>query len=133
MNTKILMIVSAIFLMILGVGFTFLPQEIAEYLNADTNPISLLFLQILGGLYLGFGLLNWMAKNSLMGGIYNRPLVTGNLVHFLVVALALIKHVGKYNANVFAIMLSLTVIYSIFAVSFGYVMMNNPKKLNPTD
>jgi len=32
---------------------------------------------------LGFSILNWMSKASLIGGIYNKPLLIGNLLHFL--------------------------------------------------
>ena len=60
MNTKSLMVASAIFLMISGLLLTFIPEEISQYLNAGTNQTSILFLQILGSLYLGFGMLNWM-------------------------------------------------------------------------
>jgi len=82
MNTKILMIASSLFLLIFGLALTFIPEEITEYLNAGTNQTSVLLLQILGSLYLGFGMLNWMTKNNLIGGIYSRPLVIGNLAIF---------------------------------------------------
>ena len=128
-NTKILMIASSIFLMISGLALTFASEEITEYLNAGTSQISILFLQILGSLYLGFGMLNWMTKNNLIGGIYSRPLVIGNLSHFLVSSFALIKMVGRYSGNGYSIILYFTIIYSIFALMFGYVFMNNPNKV----
>lgn len=128
MNTKILMTISAIFLIISGLGLTFIPEEISEYFNLGANQSSILFLQIIGSLYLGFGMLNWMTKNNLIGGIYSRPLVIGNLTHFLVTSFSLIKIVGKYSENEFSIILSLTIIYSVLALCFGYVFMKNPKK-----
>ena len=128
MNTKILMTASSIFLMICGFGLTFVPEEISEFLNAGSNQTSILFLQILGSLYLGFGMLNWMTKNNLIGGIYSKPLVIGNLAHFLMSSIALIKIVGKYADSEFVIMLSLTIIYSFFTVGFGYVFNKNPNK-----
>lgn len=128
MNTKNLMIASSLFLMICGFGLTFIPEEISELLNASTNPTSILFLQILGSLYLGFGMLNWMTKNNLIGGIYSKPLVIGNLAHFLMSTIALIKIVGTYSDSKFIIMLSLTMLYVIFTVGFGYVFSKNPNK-----
>ena len=133
MNTKILMIASAIFLMISGLVLTFIPEEISEYLNVSTNQTSNLFLQILGSLYLGFGMLNWMTKNNLIGGIYSRPLVIGNLVHFLVASFAFIKIIGKYSENEFAVILVFTIIYSFFTLCFGYVFMRNPDKVTNTN
>ena len=47
-NTKTLMIISAIFLAVNGFGFTFFPNEIAGLLINDDNYIFILILQILG-------------------------------------------------------------------------------------
>lgn len=129
MNTKILMTASALFLGIIGIILSFFPQEIAIYLNFDTNPISILFLQILSSLYLGFGILNWMAKSNLIGGIYSRPLAIGNLMHFGVSAIAFIKITFKTQKN-FEFILALTIIYLIFTLCFIYVFMTNPSKIN---
>ena len=71
MNTKLLMSSSSLFLGIIGIVLTFLPDEILIYLAIETDVITILILQILGSLYLGFGLLNWMAKGSFIGGIYS--------------------------------------------------------------
>ena len=129
MNTKLLMTASALFLGIIGILLSFFPKEIAIYLNFDTNLISILFLQILSSLYLGFGILNWMAKNNLIGGIYSRPLTIGNLMHFGVSTIAFIKITFKIQAN-FEFILPLTIIYSIFTLCFAYIFMTNPSKIN---
>ena len=91
MNIKILMTSSALFLATIGILLSFLPNEIVEYLNVEPNIITILFLKIMSALYLGFGILNWMAKGTLIGGIYNRPIAIGNLMHFGVGAIALVK------------------------------------------
>lgn len=127
MNTKTLMIASTFFLGIIGIALSFLPREIAIYMGIDTNPISVLFLQIFGSLFLGFGILNWMAKNNLIGGIYSRPLTIANLVHFGSGGIALFKMGLKIQTH-FEIMLALTLLYSIFALCFAYVFMTNPSR-----
>lgn len=119
MNTKILMIVVSLYLGIVGFGLTFLPQEIAFFFENEVNQTFVLALQILGALYLGFGMMNWMAKNSLIGGIYNRPLIFGNLLHFLVSAFALIKMIKKYSENQFIVIITISILYFIFTISFG--------------
>ena len=99
MNTKTLMIISAVFLAINGFLFTFFPNEIAVLLlgiNSD-NYIFILILQILGALYLGFSILNWVSKTSLIGGIYNKPLLIGNLLHFFTASMALIKLIPAFQ------------------------------------
>lgn len=118
MNTKILMMASSIFMGTIGIGFTFIPKEIAEFFIEDTSQISLLILQILGSAYLGFGMLNWMTKHNLIGGIYSRPLLIGNLAHFIGSSFALIKMVG-HSVNHFETILTLAIIYSFFALCFG--------------
>ena len=127
MNTKLLMTASAVILGVIGLGLSFIPKEIIEYLNLEPNIISTLAFQLLGAVYLGFGMMNWMAKGSTIGGIYNRPIAIGNFMHFGVGALALIKNVNNIEDNQ-AIFISLAVLYSIFALTFAYVFRVNPGK-----
>ena len=124
-NTKTLMIISAIFLAVNGFGFTFFPNEIAGLLINDDNYILILILQILGALYLGFSILNWMSKASLIGGIYNKPVLIGNLLHFFTASMALIKLAFKVETNS-QLIFSYTIIYSLFTLFFGYVFFTNP-------
>jgi hypothetical protein len=128
MNTKILMTSSASFLAIIGILFSFLPNEIMDYLNVEPNIITALFLKIMSALYLGFGILNWMAKGTLIGGIYNRPIAIGNLMHFGVGAIALVKITTNIQAYS-EVIISLTVVYAIFAILFVYTFRTNPTKI----
>jgi hypothetical protein len=125
MNTKTLMIISAIFLAVNGFGFTFFPNEISVLLINDDNHIFVLILQILGALYLGFSILNWMSKTNLIGGIYSKPLLIGNLLHFFTASMALIKLTFKVETNL-QLIFSYTIIYSLFTLFFGYVFFTNP-------
>lgn len=128
LNTKTLMIAAALYLGIVGFLLTFLPQEIAKFFEAEANQTFVLTMQIVGSLYLGFAMMNWMAKNSMIGGIYSRPLVFGNFLHFLVSAFALIKMIGKYSGDQFVVIGTISILYSIFAICFGYLLRTNPTK-----
>jgi|TARA_B110000003_G_scaffold248740_1_gene260623 hypothetical protein len=123
--TNTLMIISAIFLAISGFGFTFFPNEISVLLINDDNHFSILILQILGALYLGFSYINWMSKNSLIGGIYNKPLLIGNTLHFLTASMAMLKLVFELENNL-QLIISYTIIYCLFTLSFVYVFFSNP-------
>ena len=125
MKTKLLMTSSALFCGIIGILLSFLPNEIAEYLSVESTIITILFLQILGALYLGFGILNWTAKGTLIGGIYNRPIALGNLMHFVVGAITLVKVISNIQTHT-EIIIFLTVFYVIFALLFAYVFKTNP-------
>ncbi len=122
------MISSAIFLAIIGILLSFLPNEILIYLNIDTNQILTILLQILGSLYLGFAILNWMAKGTLIGGIYNKPIAIGNLMHFAVGSIALIKIANKVQVHS-KLFLSLTIVYVIFAILFFLVFRKTPNEV----
>ena len=79
----------------------------------------------MSALYLGFGILNWMAKGTLIGGIYNRPIAIGNLMHFGVGAIALVKISSNIQIHS-EIIISLSAVYVIFTLLFAYVFRTNP-------
>jgi hypothetical protein len=126
------MTTSSVFYGFIGIGLTFVPKEISEFFSTDLTQNSFLILQLLGAAYLGFAMLNWMTKNNLIGGIYSRPLALGNLAHFLISSLALIK-ITMQSENSFKIVLTLAVIYSVFTLFFGYVFMMNPSKVSSNE
>ena len=126
MNTKLLLTVSALLLGIIGIGLSFLPAEILTMLHIKTSQTSALIMQLLGALYLGFGMMNWMAKDSIIGGIYNKPLVTGNLMHFAIGAITLLKIAFNIKDSK-EVLIPLTVIYTLFALAYMIVFTKNPK------
>ncbi|HYF67435.1 MAG TPA: hypothetical protein VD884_04830 [Ohtaekwangia sp.] len=91
MNTKLIMTLSAVTLGAAGISLTFLPEIVLGFLNIPRNNLPLFLIQILGAFYFAFGMLNWMTKANLIGGIYNRPVAVANLSHFLIAGLALVK------------------------------------------
>lgn len=123
MKTKWLLSSSAVMMGLLGLAGTFLPEEILKILKLDPSPITLILLQIIGGLYLGFAMLNWFTRSALIGDIYNRPVVLGNLIHCIVVFFALIRQLAEQFHFIFFI---LTLVYLVFAVWFTLVMRSNP-------
>jgi uncharacterized protein (DUF983 family) len=126
MNTKIVMISSAVFLAICGVGLTFFPQEFTAYVGLSPNLYFHLIIQVLGALYFGFAMINWMAKGSIVGGIYNRPIVIGNFAHFFIGGIALAKAVLA-NGNLPKAVWLVCCVYLIFAVIFGILFNRHPK------
>lgn len=128
MNTKVLMTSSAIFTAILGILISFLPDEILTHLNIENNSITLLFLKLIGAMYMGFAVLNWMAKGTLIGGIYNRPIAFANLMHFGIGAVAFAKAIPALETHK-EITIAVTVVYGIFALLFVYVFRTNPARV----
>ena len=64
-------------------------------------------------------------KGSLIGGIYNRPIALGNLLHFVVGSIELVKVISNIETHR-EIIIFLTALYIIFGVLFAYVLKNNP-------
>ena len=125
MNTKLIMLLSAIFLGVSGISLSFLPAEIAAYMGLTATVESQLVLQILGALYFAFAMLNYMAKGSIIGGIYNRPIAVANFTHSVIGALALIK--GLSNTQPLpGLFWLLAGVYAVFALSFGIILFRHP-------
>lgn len=120
------MTASAFAMGVAGIALSFLPHEILNYLRVnDVTTADTLVLQILGALYFAFAMVNWTAKANLIGGIYARPIAIGNLTHFIVGALALMKgYFSTQQNNV----LILALLYMLFASCFGIVFFTSPVK-----
>lgn len=126
MNSKYLMVASAVFTGILGIVASFMPQEALNYTGVAPSETLTLVVQVLGALYIGFALMNWMAKAVIIGGIYARPLAMGNFAHFVIAAIALIKVLLTNTPSPYLWLAA--ILYSIYAVLFGIILFNNPSK-----
>lgn len=126
MNTRFVLGASALVMALLGLAATFLPHEILQYIGAPAAGALPSIIQIVGALYLSFGMLNWTAKDSLIGGIYNRPVALGNLLHFTMGALALGKTAVAGHAP--SAILPFAVGYALFAIAFALIFFTSPVK-----
>ena len=131
MNTKILMTASALILGAIGLIFTFAPDICLEYLEIPKSVVSLLLGQVLGGLYFGFAMLNWMVKGSRIGGIYHRPVAIANMSHFLIAGLAISKSLISESTGS-TILWIMGGIYVVFGLSFIVVLFRHPFSGSPT-
>lgn len=122
--TRFLMSASALVLGLLGLAGSFMPSEVLHWLDAPASPALRLLVQVLGALYLGFAILNWTARESLLGGIYSRPVALGNFLHFLSAGLAMIKLLA--SAPELRTLWPLALIYAVFAGCFSVVLFRHP-------
>jgi hypothetical protein len=120
MKTRALMAASAVFLGITGLAALFAPDEILRVAGIPSSPFLPPLIQLCAALLLGFAMTNWMVKGSRVGGIYNRPIAVGNLIHFAVGAITLDRFALRgheaWPVIAFAAM------YTIFAIVFGLVV-----------
>jgi hypothetical protein len=129
MNTRWLMIGSAVVLAALGLVASFVPREILLRLGSQGAPLETLLVQITGALYLGFAMFNWMARESLLGGIYGRPVVFGNFMHFMVAAFALLKALIAGPRP--PVLIAAASLYWVFCLAFGWVSFTPPREVAP--
>ena len=117
---------SALLLAASGLALTFFPDELAQNLDLPEGTAVRLLIQVIGAMYFGFAMLNWMSRRGLIGGIYNRPIAIANMTHFMMVGIALTKLMLSQDAlpQLFWI---ITVIYVVYAVIFGWLLFTSPK------
>ncbi|HEV7428741.1 MAG TPA: hypothetical protein VGQ46_20485 [Thermoanaerobaculia bacterium] len=115
------MAASAISLAITGIAALFAPEEILHAANVPSSPLLPPLVQLCAALLLGFAMTNWMIKGSRVGGIYNRPLAMGNLVHFAIGAITLDRFALRGHEAWPVI--AFAAIYTLFAVGFGMVAL----------
>lgn len=120
MKTRALMAASAVFLALLGVATLFAPDEILRAANVPPSPLLPPLVQLCAALLLGFAMTNWMVKGSRVGGIYNRPIAIGNLLHFAVGAITL-DRLALRGHEAWPV-IALAAIYTLLAVGFGLVV-----------
>ena len=123
MKTRWLMASSAAFMAVLGLAASFLSQELLSAAGVPPVTVLVVLVQVTGALYLGFAMLNWMARGVLIGGIYSRPLAMGNFLHFAVVGATLARAMSAIDLRV--VYLS-AAIYIVFAVWFALVLFTHP-------
>ena len=120
MKTKTLMMASSLFLGLAGLFALFAPEELLKILSLpQTSPLPVL-IQLMGALYLSFALMNWTAKDNIIGGVYLRPISIANFAHFTIGALTLIKYQLSNAVNGF--LLIVLIIYIVFAIIFTWLV-----------
>ncbi|MFA0960388.1 hypothetical protein AB9P05_01140 [Roseivirga sp. BDSF3-8] len=125
MKTRLLMKSAAIFFGIGGVMALFLPQEASSFLGVAPDPVTDLMFQLLGGAWAGLGLLNWMGRGNLIGGIYSRPVAMANLTYFAIATLSMGRYCMSYNQGQY-VLIPVLVIHALFMACFGYIAFTHP-------
>lgn len=123
-NTKLLLTASAVVMGAAGIAGSFAPAEIAAALRLGATARTSLVVQLFAAVLFAFAMVNWIARHSAIGGIYNRAIAVGNVTHFVIGALALSKAVAAGERHL-GIMIG-AAIYIVFALSFVRVLLRSP-------
>ena len=122
--SKGLLASSAVYMGAAGLGLTFAADDLLRHVRQPDARILVVFVQTIGALYLAFAALNWLLRGSVIGGIYGRPLALANLLHFLIVAIMLVRWAVEGGPPGIMVLAG---IYAAFAISFVAVMFREPQ------
>ena len=122
--TRFLMSASAVVLGAVGVFLLFVPDVALMVAGVAALPATMVIAQLIGVLYLGFAVLNWMSRGNTIGGIYARPLAVANVMHFASGAAVLVKALSR-GATPAAFWI-LAAVYVVFALAFATLLWRDP-------
>lgn len=113
------MATSAVAIGLFGLAGMLFPEAILGGLGEASRGGAVVLVKLLGAAYLGGALLNWMAREKLIGGIYSRPVAVGNFAHFLAATIVLTKElISTSNVGLVA---AGALLFGSLAVGFGYI------------
>jgi hypothetical protein len=112
--------VSSLILGLAGLALLFFPRELVAALGQPDTPALSIFAQLTGTLYASLALMNWTAKDSLIGGVYARPVSLANFAHFFGGTLVLARAQLAQGTQLAAV--GVLIGYAVFAIMFGWLV-----------
>ena len=114
---------NALWLGIAGFALLFAPDGVLPRLVAGYPASGLWLGQLLGAAWLGLAALNWINRRLILGGVFGRPIVLANAVHYFISAMVLIRaaiHQPQASVELMAIA-TITL-----AVAYGALLFRGP-------
>ena len=114
---------SALWLGIAGFALLFAPDAVLARLIAGYPPSGLWLGQLLGAAWLGLAALNWINRRLILGGVFGRPIVLANAIHYFISAMVLLRAVRRQPEASVEIM---AVPAITLAVAYGALLFRGP-------
>jgi|ERR1041385_2342882 hypothetical protein len=128
---KQIMTSSAFLMAVHGIVFLFVPEFLLRAFDLNFSPDALIGIQFFGAALIGFGNMNWVGRNSVLGGIYGRAIVTGNCTYNIIGFLTSLRtRLNDFGNSYFWIEVFL---YFIFAIAFAMMLFGSPDKGKSTN
>jgi hypothetical protein len=126
MNTRTVLTLSAVVAVIFALGLLLMPAFMGTLYGTGTSPNQLLLARLFGAALLGFGVINWAARDMDYSAL--RPIILGNLVGDVVGFIVCVQGTlaGVMNSTGW---LSVA-LYLLLALGFGYLrFMGQPTSI----
>ena len=114
---NLLLTASAVAYLFASLAAIFAGDELLGLAGAAGTSLELALLQLLGAAVFSLGMLNWLNRYSLVGGIFSRPLVAANFANSFISALMLF-HLAR-RVGVSAVLAGALGFYALVALAFG--------------
>lgn len=109
-----------------GFPLMFAADEILRRVDGAVSPMGLWMGGMLGGALLAMALLNWFNRETLMGGIYGRPLLVGNLMLLTNITFSALRMWRSGGHLLYAVTCG---VGALLLVLFGRLLFRNPSGL----
>ena len=112
----------AVLLALCGTVILFAPGEVGELVSPEAAGVPVMT-QLLGAALLGFAASSWLARRSMLGGIYGRAVVGGNLAFASIGALSFLGSVPSEPGVAFW---ALWAVLAMGTALFGWLLFKGP-------
>ncbi len=119
------MTASAALLGLAGIALLFAAAEIQRLLTGPgAAPAPPVALQLWAAGLLGLAAASWIGRGLILGGIYARALVLGNLAHWTIGALVGVGAALDHPRS--GVLWAAAVVYGMLALGFGWLLRRHP-------
>ena len=122
MTYRTILTVAAILSFLFGIGFVLMPGQLVTLYNVALDDAGRYIAQLYGATLLGFGLLNWFARDFDGGSVQRAVLTANTLTAALGFVFSLIGQLGGVP-EVNALGWSTVGLYLLLALGFGYTRL----------
>lgn len=123
---KLILTISSMIYLLFGLVISFLPQETGRIFGtASQYGMDLLLMKVIGALFFGLGLINFMSRSSIIGGIYGRPITLGNVMVSLIISGQFVKF-NISQDGVGGHLWVVAIIFILITLSFIYLFFKTP-------
>ena len=115
---------SALLLALVGAALLFAPVEVLSRTVPDIPPSASWLGQLLGAAWLGLATMNWLARFTMVGGIYGRAIVSANAAAYFVSAMVMLSAGRRLGFS--TPMLAITIVALVMAAVYSYLLFRGP-------